>query len=106
MLDGCTVGGKVTGSDVEGPVTVPEGDRSQGGGRLPNRDRAQVGLAGESRSDGKAADAASRSRFARRFLEPHMSRNFFLGGELVGAEEAASEIDDGMSEMMTASTGS
>jgi hypothetical protein len=35
-----------------------------------------------------------------------MSRNFFLGGELVGAEEAASEIDDEMSEMMTASTGS
>ena len=83
MLDGCTVGGKVTGSDVEGPVTVPEEGRSQGGGRLPNRDRAQVGSAGEARSDSKAAAAASRSRFARRVLEPHMSRNFFLGGELV-----------------------
>ena len=87
-------------------MTVPEGDRSQGGGRLPNRDRAQVELAGESRSDGKAADAASRSRFARRFLEPHMSRNFFLSGEPVGVEEAVSEMEAEGSEMMTASTGS
>ena len=56
-------------------------------------------------SENKSA-IVGRSRFARRFLEPHMSRNFFLGGELVGAEEAASEIDDEMSGMMTASTGS
>ena len=87
-------------------MTVPEEGRSQGGGRLPNRDRAQVGSAGEARSDSKAAAAASRSRFARRFLEPHMSRNFFLGGEPVGVEEAVSEMEAEGSEMMTASTGS
>ena len=100
-----TVGGKVTRSDVEGPVTVPEGTGA-GVGRLSNRDRVQVRSAGEARSDSKAAAAASRSRFARRFLEPHMSRNFFLGGELAGAEEAASEMEAEESEMMTASTGS
>ena len=102
-----TVGGKVAGSDVEGPVTVPEEAGARGEeGRLPNRDRAQVGSAGEARSDSKAAAAASRSRFARRFLEPHMSRNFFLSGEPVGVEEAVSEMEAEGSEMMTASTGS
>ena len=86
-------------------MTVPEEGRSQGGGRLPNRDRAQVGSAGEARSDSEAAAAASRARFARRFLEL-MSRNFFLSGEPVGVEEAVSEMEAEGSEMMTASTGS
>ena len=73
---------------------------------MPNKDRAQAGSAGEARSDGKAAAAASRWRFARRFLEPHMSRKFFLGGEQVGVEEAGTEMEAEGSELMTASTGS
>ena len=86
-------------------MTVPEGTGA-GAARLSKRGRAQVGSAGEARSDSKAAAAASRSRFARRFLEPHMSRNLFLSGEPVGVEEAVSETEAEGSEVMTASTGS
>ena len=101
---------------AEGLVTVSEGTGA-GVARLSNKDRrrlvrrrlacrARVRSAGEARSDSKAAAAASRARFARRFLEPHVSRNFFLGGEPVGVEEAVSEMEAEGSEMMTASTGS
>ena len=98
-----TVGGKVTGSDAEGPVTVPEGTGA-GVARLSNRDRAQVRSAGEARSDSKAAAAASRSRFSRRSTRDRFP--FFLGGEPVEVEEADTEMEAGGSEMMTASTGS
>ena len=86
-------------------MTVPEGTRARVA-RSSKRGHAQIGSAGEARSDSKAAAAASRSRFARRFLEPHMSRNLFLSGEPVGVEEAGTEMEAEGSELMTASTGS
>ena len=95
------VGGKVTGSDAEGPVKVPEGTGA-GVARLSNRDRAQVGSAGEARSD--SAAAAPRSRFSRRSTRDRLP--FFLGGEPVEVEEADTEMEAEGSEMMTASTGS
>ena len=101
-----TVGGKVTGSDVEGPVTVPEGTGA-GVARLSNR-RAQVRSAGEARSDsaalGGVAAAASRSRFSRWSTRDRF--HFFFGGVPVGVEKADTEMEAEGSEMMTASTGS
>ena len=96
-----TVGGKVTGSDAEGPVTVPEGTGA-GAARLSNRPRAQVRSAGEVHSD--SAAAASRARFSRRSTRDRFP--FFLGGEPVEVEEADTEMEAEESEMMTASTGS
>ena len=101
-----TVGGRVTGSDAEGPVTVPEGTGA-GVARLSKRDRAQVRSAGEARSDSKAAAAASRSRFSRRHTRDRcFILLFFLGGEPVGVEETGTEMEAEGSELMTASTGS
>ena len=97
-----TVGGKVTGSDAEGPMAVPEGTGA-GVARLSNR-RAQVRSAGEAHSD--SAAAASRPRFSRRSTRDRFP--FFLGGEPVGvnSEEADTEMEAEGPEMMTSSTGS
>ena len=84
-------------------MTVPEGTGA-GAARLSKRGRAQVGSAGEARSDSKAAAAASRSRFSRRHTRDRFF--FFLGGEPVGVEEAGTEMEAEGSELMTASTGS